>query len=167
MVLERLLNILDIASEKCSEFFKILSVVALAILILSFAYLVYGRYILNDTPTWVEQSSILLITFITFISASIGVRERTHISVEILSGIVSIKYSALLNITVNLILFGLGVFLVSCGLELYKFYLDIEIPILEIPQSIRMIPVILSGLLLSLFTLTEIVKVLKTLLVER
>ena len=35
--------------------------IALAILVVTFGWLVFGRYVLNITPTWVEQLSLLLI----------------------------------------------------------------------------------------------------------
>ncbi|MEO0362500.1 MAG: TRAP transporter small permease, partial [Pseudomonadota bacterium] len=33
----------------------------LVVLIVIFGWLVYGRYVLNATPTWVEQSALLIV----------------------------------------------------------------------------------------------------------
>ena len=35
--------------------------IAMVTLIVIFGWLVFGRYVLNSTPTWVEQVSLLLI----------------------------------------------------------------------------------------------------------
>ena len=47
-----------------------------------FGWLVYGRYVLNATPTWVEQVSLLLVVLITFVGAAVGIREQTHLGVS-------------------------------------------------------------------------------------
>ena len=39
----------------------ILTGVAMVVLTVSFGWLVFGRYVLNETPTWVEQSALLLV----------------------------------------------------------------------------------------------------------
>lgn len=65
-----------------------LSGVFLVLLVASFGWLVFGRYVLNDTPTWVEQMAMLLVTNITFLAAAVGIHERTHLSVDMLSMIV-------------------------------------------------------------------------------
>ena len=49
---------------------KILTGVAIVVLTVIFGWLVYGRYVMNDTPTWVEQVSLLLVMLITFLGVS-------------------------------------------------------------------------------------------------
>jgi len=69
-------KILNLLSKIC----LILAGVALVTMTLMFAWLVYGRYVLNDTPTWVEQVSHLLLMVIAFLGAAVGVRQDTHLS---------------------------------------------------------------------------------------
>ena len=38
-----------------------ISSTALVILVVTFGWLVFGRYVLNVTPTWVEQVALLLV----------------------------------------------------------------------------------------------------------
>ena len=45
----------------------ILAGAALVVMTVIFAWLVFGRYVLNDTPTWVEQVSLLLLMVISFL----------------------------------------------------------------------------------------------------
>jgi len=61
---------------------------SLVVMTVIFAWLVYGRYVLNDTPTWVEQVSLLLIMVISFLGASVGVHQHTHLSVVVFRNIV-------------------------------------------------------------------------------
>jgi len=60
--LRRLDGVFDLISRICLIF----AGTALVVMTLMFAWLVYGRYVLNDTPTWVEQVSHLLVMVIAF-----------------------------------------------------------------------------------------------------
>jgi TRAP-type C4-dicarboxylate transport system permease small subunit len=61
---------------------KIVTGVGLVVLTVIFGWLVFGRYVLNATPTWVEQASLLLVMLITFLGAAIGIHENTHLGVS-------------------------------------------------------------------------------------
>ena len=56
--------------------------VQLVTLISIFGWLVWGRYVLNDTPTWVEQLALLLVVWITFLGAAAGVWNKSHLSID-------------------------------------------------------------------------------------
>lgn len=58
--------------------------IALVVLTLTFGWLVFGRYVLNSTPTWVEQLSLLLVVLIAFLGASVGIHKNTHLGVSFL-----------------------------------------------------------------------------------
>ena len=66
-----------------SRISTILTGIAMVVMTAIFGWLVFGRYVLNATPTWVEQYSLLLIVYISFIGASVGVHKRTHLGVAV------------------------------------------------------------------------------------
>ena len=43
---------------------------------------VFGRYVLNDTPTWAESTALVLILYVTMLGAAVGVRDAGHIGLE-------------------------------------------------------------------------------------
>ena len=49
-------KVFDLISQIC----LVLAGTALVVMTVIFAWLVFGRYVLNDTPTWVEQVSFCL-----------------------------------------------------------------------------------------------------------
>ncbi len=57
-------RVLDSAAVGC----LIIAGILLVLLIILFGWLVFGRYVLNDTPTWVEQASLLIVVYITFLA---------------------------------------------------------------------------------------------------
>jgi TRAP-type C4-dicarboxylate transport system permease small subunit len=129
-----------------------LSGVFMVVLVASFGWLVFGRYILNDTPTWVEQMALLLVTNITFLAAAVGIHERTHLSVDMLSLCVPKRISKIINIIIDMTVFAFGFAMAMYGKELVDFAWSRTIPLLGISDGIRYFPVVASGSLMCLFS---------------
>src|SRR5690606_11978227 len=85
-----------------------LSGLCLVLLIVIFGWLVFGRYVLNQTPSWVEQLGLLLILVITFLSAAVGVHEQRHLSVDFLRDALPRRGRHLLLIAGDAVLAGFG-----------------------------------------------------------
>jgi TRAP-type C4-dicarboxylate transport system permease small subunit len=126
--------------------------VALVILIAIFGWLVYGRYILNSTPTWVEQASLLIIVVITFFGAAIGIRERTHLSVEFFRDMFPPRGQLVLFTVGDLLLMIFGGLMAYHGYGLAMFNVDKNIPLLNISEAWKSAPLALGGLLICLFS---------------
>ncbi|GGN22923.1 MULTISPECIES: TRAP transporter small permease [Marinomonas] len=129
-----------------------LSGVFLVVLVASFGWLVFGRYVLNDTPTWVEQMALLLVTNITFLAAAVGIHERTHLSVDILSLCVPKRFNQIINVVIDLTLLAFGVAMLVYGKALVDFAWLRTISLLGISDGVRYFPVVACGVLMSLFS---------------
>ena len=75
-------NWFDKGLDALAAICRLLTGVGLVTLTLMFGWLVFGRYVLNDTPTWVEQLALVLICYIAFLGAAAGVRDGTHLGVS-------------------------------------------------------------------------------------
>ena len=42
----------------------------------------FGRYVLNNSPTWAENLALVLVLYVTLIAAAVGVRDAGHIGME-------------------------------------------------------------------------------------
>ncbi len=126
--------------------------VSLVILIAIFGWLVYGRYILNATPTWVEQAALLIIVIITFFGAAIGIRERSHLSVEFFRDLLPKRGRLVLYTLADLLLIAFGGLMAYHGYELARFNLNTNIPLLNISEAWKSVPLALGGLLICLFS---------------
>lgn len=122
-----------------------LSSIAIVVLLVIFGWLVYGRYVVNVTPTWVEQLALVLVCYITFLGAATGIHEETHLGVSFIREMLPDPIRKSLRILVDLILATFGaIMLVSC-LELVQFGWDIYLPMLGIPEGIRTLSAMLFG----------------------
>lgn len=125
--------------------------VALVFLLVIFGWLVFGRYVLNVTPTWVEQVALLIVCYITFLGAAAGVHEETHLGVQFIREAFPDNVRKPLRIIADLAMsiFG-GVMLVAC-LELVQFGWSTKLAMLNIPEGVRTLSAAICGGLMFVF----------------
>ena len=102
-----------------------------------FAWLVFGRYVLNDTPTWVEQISLLLIMVISFLGAAVGVNQNTHLSVVIFRSMAPDWLRTAFVIVSDVLMLIFGGMMFWYGLELTQFKWTTLIPLIQLPEGLR------------------------------
>jgi TRAP-type C4-dicarboxylate transport system permease small subunit len=124
--------------------------IALVVLIVTFGWLVFGRYVLNFTPTWVEQLALLLICYIAFLGAGAGVRSDTHLGVSLFRDMTPMPVQKLVIVIIDFILTAFGAVMCYAGVQLMKFGWDSYLPMLNIPESFRTLAVTLCGALIVL-----------------
>lgn len=132
--------------------------IALVGLTAMMGWLVFGRYVLNDTPTWVERAATLAILCIALPVAAVGVRERFHLSVlgfrEALPPAAQRWVALCCDTLVGL--FGLAMAIYSR--ELVDMVWNFRIPLLGISQGWTYVPLTVCGALTALFSLELILK---------
>ncbi|SFI34915.1 TRAP transporter small permease [Jannaschia pohangensis] len=132
----------------------------MVVLILIFSWLVYGRYVLNATPTWVEQVSLLLVVWIAFLGAAVGIRRQSHLAVDFIRDALPapLRMACVVFTIVTLGLFG--AIMAWQGYVMWERTVQREIPLLGISEGWRAIPVSLSGVLTAVFCLDELRRLL-------
>ncbi|MGO4906784.1 TRAP transporter small permease [Pseudorhodobacter sp. W20_MBD10_FR17] len=137
--------------DKISSLCFFIASVSLVVLIATFGWLVFGRYVLNVTPTWVEQLALLLICYITFLGAAAGVHEDTHIGVTLFRDIVPEGLQKVTMIVIDAIIAVFGASMLIAGIALMKFGWATMLPMLNIPESFRTLAITSCGALVLLF----------------
>lgn len=132
---------------------RIITGISLVVLTGIFGWLVYGRYVLNSTPTWVEQVALLLIMVIAFLGAAVGVHDNTHLSVELLRNSVPKRFRTALLLLSNLILAVFGFYMMWFGTKLTLFKWGSMIPLINVPEGLRSLPLAVGGALILLFAI--------------
>lgn len=142
-----ILKVQDLLAKLCI----LVCAICLVILVATFGWLVFGRYVLNVTPTWVEQLALLLICYITFIGAGVGIYENTHLGVTMFRDAMPKTVQKLIFILTDIILAAFGAVMLIAGLELFNFGWSTLLPMLNIPESFRTLSSIFCGGLLLTF----------------
>lgn len=130
--------------------------VLIVILIVIFGWLVYGRYVLNATPTWVEQMALLMVVWITFLGAAVGVRRGTHLSVEFIRDAAPLPLRRLAVLFSIVAILFFGAMLAWQGYVMFERTARRVIPLLAISEGWRAVPVVISGALIFVFALDDL-----------
>ncbi len=146
------------ALDLLSRLVILLAGIALVGLVAMMGWMVFGRYVLNDTPTWVERAATLSILCIALPVAAVGVRERFHLSVlgfrETLP--LGIQRWIAVGCDTAVGLFGLAMMVYSR--ELVDMVWTFKIPLLGISQGWTFIPLMVCGGLIVLFAVEQVLQ---------
>ena len=135
----------------------VLTGIALVVLTVIFGWLVFGRYVLNATPTWVEQVSLLLIVYIGFLGASIGVHKKTHLGVAVFKEMSPKPVQRLFEFSSHVIMGGFGLVMTIYGYKLTAFKWAHQIPLIHVSEGLRALPIMLSGIFIFLFSIGHLI----------
>jgi TRAP-type C4-dicarboxylate transport system permease small subunit len=125
--------------------------IAMVVLVATFGWLVFGRYVLNVTPTWVEQLALLLICYIAFLGAAAGIRENFHLGVNLFRDLMPVVVQKGLIVAIDFTLAAFGAVMLIAGINLMIFGWETLLPMLDIPESFRTLAITSCGALIFLF----------------
>ena len=131
---------------------------ALVTMTVIFSWLVYGRYVLNATPTWVEQASLLLIVFIGFLGSAVGIHKKTHLGVTFFRDYAPAPIKIIMDLINHFLIMVFGFVMMIYSYELVLFKWATQIPLIHLPEGLRAVPIMICGGLILLFSIGHIVK---------
>ena len=133
-----------------------LAMAGLVTLVAITGWQVYGRYVLRSTPVWVESAALLLVLYISFAVAAIGVRERFHIGIVTLPEMLGPEARRALEGFTDLILLLFGVGMTWWSLDLVMRTWNRLIPMIGLPVGTKYLALVVCGVLIVLFTLERL-----------
>lgn len=132
---------------------------SLVVITLAIPYGVFTRHVLNSAASWPEPLSILLMIWLSFLSAVVCYREHLHIGVGMVPNALSGAPKAALGICVELCMLATNLFLLWFGIELCRatWHQSIaEFPLVS--TGISYLPVPIGGALTALFVVERLLK---------
>lgn len=133
--------------------------VALVVITLIIPWGVFTRYVLNSAASWPEPTAILLMIWLSFLSAVICYREHLHIGVGMVPNMLTGTPRMLLGVLVELCMLATNVFLLWYGIKLVQatWYQSIaEFPIVSV--GVSYLPVPIGGALTAMFVIERFLK---------
>ncbi|WP_271077283.1 TRAP transporter small permease [Aurantiacibacter sp. MUD61] len=143
-------------ADKASDILVRLGAAGLVLMTAVISWQVFGRFILEASPSWSEQTAMLLMIWYVFLAAAAGVWERFHIRIELLERSLSPQGMKRLRIGIHLLIavFGL-IFLIYGAMLAWEVRVHV-IPSLGISRLFAYLPIPFAGLLMALFSLARI-----------
>lgn len=151
-------TLLDRFLDGIAHFCIIVAGVLMVFMVITFGWLVFGRYVLNDTPTWVEQTSLVIVVYITFLGAAAGVRNNSHLAIDFVREGLPACPREIMRYIADLFVTCFGFFMTWQGWQLVMENLSRPIPIIGFSESWRAAPLVISGVLMVLFSCVNIVQ---------
>lgn len=121
---------------------------------------VFGRYVLNSTPSWSEEAALTLMIWYVSLAAAAGVRQGFHIRIVALEEAVLPGLRRVMQFASNLVVAGCGAAMLIWGGELVLLTWDHVIPSLGISRGLAYLGLPLSGALMTLFAGERMLEVL-------
>lgn len=117
------------------------------------AWQVFGRYVLNQSPSWTEPASVMLMSWFIFLGAAVGVRENFHLGFDVLIYVLPGGSKAILRTVSDAIVAAFGFGMVWYGCQLVSLTWASTLPSLGLPGGFDYLPVVAGGALILLFSL--------------
>ncbi len=149
-----------------SKLSLVLAVVGLIAVILCVQWQVFGRYVLNDTPTWAEALAMLLILYVTAFGVAVGVRDSGHIGLESLVMLLPAVWQKRAELLIHTLVGIFGALMVYGGYIWMAAKWGEKKPMLPVPDGIDYLAIVICGVLIVLFSIEHIVANLRGQTVE-
>ena len=140
-----------------AKYCMIIAVAGLYAIVAAVLFQVFGRYVMNDTPTWAESLTLVLILYVALFGAAVGVRDAGHIGMESLLVLVPDEWRRRLELVIHVLVAIFGVLMVAGGWGLMSGVLSYKIPTLGISEGWHYAPLVLSGALITLFCIEHVI----------
>lgn len=117
---------------------------------------VFARYVLNDSPSWTEPVTLVLLSTAMSLGAAAGVRHRRHFAFSLLAQALPPRVERGLQAFSSLLVATIGAVLAVWGWRLWLDGMDIRMAGAPLPQSSVYLPLAVGGALMVVFALAQL-----------
>jgi TRAP-type C4-dicarboxylate transport system permease small subunit len=147
------------AMDRLHRLCVILAGASLIIISLIIPWGVFTRYVLNSASSWPEPAAIVLMIWLSFLSAVVCYREHLHIAVGMIPNALQGSAKRALGFVIEVLMLGANVFLLWFGIKLCQS--TWHQPLAEFPHistGLSYLPVPIGGLLTTFFIVERFLK---------
>lgn len=138
-----------------------LGIAGLAAVICAVSWQVFGRYVLNNTPTWAESLALLLVIYVTMLGVAVGVRDAGHIGLESLLVLAPDWLRLKMEYLIHALVMVFGAAMAwNCGYLAVSVW-SYRLPTLWISEGWKYVPATVAGVLIVMFCIEHIIALAK------
>ncbi|MVQ32193.1 TRAP transporter small permease subunit [Ramlibacter sp. MAH-25] len=134
-----------------------LGIAGIVALICAVTWQVFGRYVLNSTPTWAESLALLLVLYVTMLGTAVGVRDAGHIGLEsfLVLAPEALRLKMEYLIQALILIFGAAMAW-NCAYLVHSVW-TYRLPTLGISEGWKYVPAAVCGALMVLFSIEHLI----------
>jgi TRAP-type C4-dicarboxylate transport system permease small subunit len=144
-------------NARLARYCAYLAVAGLVAIVAIVAWQVFGRYVLNSSPTWTETLALVLILYVTLIGAAVGVRDAGHLGMDSLLVLVPAGPRRWLEIAIHVLVGAFGAAMAWNGWILGASVAAYKLANIDLSEAVRYVPLAFSGALIVLFSVEHVV----------
>ncbi|WP_313318001.1 TRAP transporter small permease [Stenotrophomonas sp.] len=149
------------ALERLADVVIHIAVIALLGLVVVQGWQVFARYVINDSPSWTEPVTLLLLSTAMSMGAAAGVHTNRHFGFFLLAEHLNPLVKRVIDALVPLIVGTIGAFIAWWGWLLWMDGLHIKTAGADLPQSVNYLPLSIGGALMAIFALNRLLLALR------
>jgi TRAP-type C4-dicarboxylate transport system permease small subunit len=153
--------VLTSVSARIARFCMHACVTGLLAIVVVVAWQVFGRYVLNSSPTWAENLALLLILYVTLIGAAVGVRDAGHIGMDSLLVLAPETWRNRAEFVIHILVGLFGAAMAYNGWVLGASIAPYKLANINLSEAWRYVPLSISGALIVLFSIEHLVALLR------
>lgn len=155
------MNALTRLNRRLARYGMYFAVAGLFVIVAIVAWQVFGRYVLNASPTWAENLALVLILYVTLIGAAVGVRDAGHIGMESLLVLVPEKVRNKVEMVIHMLVALFGAAMAWNGWILGMSVASYKLANINLSEAVRYVPLVISGALIILFSIEHFIALLR------
>ncbi len=119
---------------------------------------VFFRYVLNDSQSWTEPASVMIMGWFIFLGAAVGIREGYHLSFDVLLYVLPDRVKLMLHSVSDVVVVAFGFGMIWYGAQLAEKTAANKLPSLGISGAFDFLPLVAGGVLVVLFSLERLAR---------
>jgi len=148
---------LDRVFDKIMEIYLFMAKLFLIAMVLIIGVQVFFRYVLNQSISWSEEISMLLMVMFGFISIAIGVQKGLHLNISLFYDRFPSSLKFVCDKFVDSTIMGVGLVMVVYGILLIKSTMHAPMPATGLPAATLYCIVPLTGLLIFYYSFSDLI----------
>lgn len=117
---------------------------------------VFARFLLNDSPVWSETFSLILMLYYIMFAAAVGVSENFHLGIKVIVAQLSPAPQKWALVVGDFLVAVFGLLMCIHSMGLVQYTSNHIIPTLNVSRSVAYWPFVISGVLITLFSVERL-----------
>ena len=150
------MDIIKKVLDKIDSIIEYLCMGTLLVLVCIVFFQVFTRYFLKFTPRWSEETSVILLIWMGFITMAIGVKKGMHLSISAIVNLLPKSAQKVIFYFDELAVMVFGIVLFIYGRDLSAATMSSTMPATQLPSGVLYAVLPVSGILIIIYTIVRI-----------